>query len=947
MHSRSGLPTPRPPDDRKGGDEDKNEGRTRRVSGGSSSPKKDSSKTLVSRRGVKNKQSSQEVSVFEHGNREQHSIHSRIGQSSSIEDSYWSRNWNSEGGRPKRERALSDRPQSKRLLHRASLTSVGELIPFQRAPRDGSYESNLPHRKKSETKKQIKPDDRKESSNHEHRSSSKSNEPQSSDAVPSSSVGRQRRQGTNQSRATHLRNKDLKEKTVQPSRKLSSEKGSVAVNPMEHPQIGSERKNTITDTNNKTEGIESSDEPAPGVLTGVRNSTPNVANSLLQQHGGDSLSAQGSAEEAPQSSERHSTFQCSRTVSVKHGNDGESSNLRITKVNSPSAEFKQAAGHQQTRNSVTPSSQPKASASNSLSSTNLLPLNLNNISSPVPSTSSDVGHPEETSPRRPNSVFRRGRDSNSILEPNPSQLSQAFTSVPNSTVIRESPRTIMPHPPPMNTSQTSETRRDRSLSVNDESTSPRTNIAHPPNANLSLSFPSGPSATSSQQGRLNRFGRRVRVPSSSEPQESSNRPAQEEIRHNTSAEQTPEPVNETFEGTNRRRYRFFTLSQDLANEENQRSAIPLTPHRDVLYGSTSPPLLRRHMRTHFDSDHRETSRTSQGSVGLRSSLGSSISDDDLREDSFRTSSGGQPVFSPVLNSGPSLDSSLVQRQHILHADASVSPREISSLNSSPRELSRLSSSSREVSRLNSSPRELPILNASSRSQIRTRGELDIASSSDQEYLTFSVDEGRLSRDARRRHQNDRNDAIPRLLPQRSRETSRELSRSSQIMNDVFGSNTNQMASIQGDASSDLQVPLFGSPLFAPLGVPPGMLLSLLVRTRREFGQEFMELLLENMMLNVLAHHLFETDLQGNDDGINGAPPPATQAIIDNLNETPALEMHIAKEMKCSICHSEYELYETLAELPCTHFFHPTCVAIWLKKSGTCPVCRFDLTSPTK
>ncbi len=59
-----------------------------------------------------------------------------------------------------------------------------------------------------------------------------------------------------------------------------------------------------------------------------------------------------------------------------------------------------------------------------------------------------------------------------------------------------------------------------------------------------------------------------------------------------------------------------------------------------------------------------------------------------------------------------------------------------------------------------------------------------------------------------------------------------------------------------------------------------------------------------MMLNVLAHHLFETDLQGNDNGINGAPPPATQDIIDNLKETPALEMHIgmyrrtASEMDC-------------------------------------------------
>ncbi len=242
MHSRSG-PTPRPPDGIRADGEDKNEGRSRRISGGTSSPKKDfsTSQTLVSRRSVKNKQSSQEVSVSEQGNPEQHSIHSRIGRSSSIEDSYWSRNWNSEGGRPKRERAFSDRPQSKRLLHRASVTSVGELIPFQRAPRDGSYESNLPHRRKTETtKNQIKQDDRKELSNLEQRGSSKSNEPQSSNSdaaaryVPSSSVGRQRRQGTNPSRATHLRNKDAKEKTVQPSRKQSSgKKGSVEVVPRE------------------------------------------------------------------------------------------------------------------------------------------------------------------------------------------------------------------------------------------------------------------------------------------------------------------------------------------------------------------------------------------------------------------------------------------------------------------------------------------------------------------------------------------------------------------------------------------------------------------------------------------------------------------------------------------------------------------------------------------
>ncbi|XP_054824055.1 putative RING-H2 finger protein ATL21A [Prosopis cineraria] len=43
---------------------------------------------------------------------------------------------------------------------------------------------------------------------------------------------------------------------------------------------------------------------------------------------------------------------------------------------------------------------------------------------------------------------------------------------------------------------------------------------------------------------------------------------------------------------------------------------------------------------------------------------------------------------------------------------------------------------------------------------------------------------------------------------------------------------------------------------------------------------------------------------------------------------------------CSICLSEYEPLETLRTIPhCNHYFHAHCIDGWLKKKGTCPLCR--------
>ncbi|NXA14527.1 PJA2 ligase, partial [Sapayoa aenigma] len=75
-------------------------------------------------------------------------------------------------------------------------------------------------------------------------------------------------------------------------------------------------------------------------------------------------------------------------------------------------------------------------------------------------------------------------------------------------------------------------------------------------------------------------------------------------------------------------------------------------------------------------------------------------------------------------------------------------------------------------------------------------------------------------------------------------------------------------------------------------------------------------------------------------------PPATKETIDCLplvvvtgdyNDTE--NFWKSQEQCCAICCSEYVQGEVITELPCRHLFHKSCAALWLQRSGTCPVCR--------
>jgi hypothetical protein len=45
---------------------------------------------------------------------------------------------------------------------------------------------------------------------------------------------------------------------------------------------------------------------------------------------------------------------------------------------------------------------------------------------------------------------------------------------------------------------------------------------------------------------------------------------------------------------------------------------------------------------------------------------------------------------------------------------------------------------------------------------------------------------------------------------------------------------------------------------------------------------------------------------------------------------------------CCICLEEIQIGKETVLLPCGHMFHYDCCITWLKKSNTCPICRFEI-----
>ncbi|XP_041460169.1 uncharacterized protein LOC121411475 isoform X2 [Lytechinus variegatus] len=89
--------------------------------------------------------------------------------------------------------------------------------------------------------------------------------------------------------------------------------------------------------------------------------------------------------------------------------------------------------------------------------------------------------------------------------------------------------------------------------------------------------------------------------------------------------------------------------------------------------------------------------------------------------------------------------------------------------------------------------------------------------------------------------------------------------------------------------------LLASPIFGPLMLQasPAVLFNMLSRARRDFGGEFVELLIENVVLSLLAQHTFDAANQTQNN--NGAPPPASQETIESLEKVTVTKQMVSDD----------------------------------------------------
>lgn len=71
-----------------------------------------------------------------------------------------------------------------------------------------------------------------------------------------------------------------------------------------------------------------------------------------------------------------------------------------------------------------------------------------------------------------------------------------------------------------------------------------------------------------------------------------------------------------------------------------------------------------------------------------------------------------------------------------------------------------------------------------------------------------------------------------------------------------------------------------------------------------------------------------------------------EEIVLNLNEFQY--KHVNKyllriEEQCAICFEKFNRLDIVKQFACgEHIFHKKCIAVWLKKSNNCPLCKYDL-----
>jgi len=130
----------------------------------------------------------------------------------------------------------------------------------------------------------------------------------------------------------------------------------------------------------------------------------------------------------------------------------------------------------------------------------------------------------------------------------------------------------------------------------------------------------------------------------------------------------------------------------------------------------------------------------------------------------------------------------------------------------------------------------------------------------------------------------------------------------------------------------------------PLPQPPNMMqhlwLNLLGVPLGDHDGQFGDYAVTNEGLDRIITQLME---QTNGD----KPVPAPDDMIARLPRFRVAANSPMLQQDCAVCKDEFEVSQETIELPCEHVFHNECILPWIKQSGTCPVCRYELVPQPK
>lgn len=71
-------------------------------------------------------------------------------------------------------------------------------------------------------------------------------------------------------------------------------------------------------------------------------------------------------------------------------------------------------------------------------------------------------------------------------------------------------------------------------------------------------------------------------------------------------------------------------------------------------------------------------------------------------------------------------------------------------------------------------------------------------------------------------------------------------------------------------------------------------------------------------------------------------PPSADGGAPAGSTDPEAAASEASVRECVICLCPYEAGDVLRTLPCMHMFHRDCVDPWLRRDGSCPICKTDV-----